>query len=597
MPKKQQNSEQAALKAANREGREALASLLAPVRSARLIANTLAVVSSVLAVFPYVALVGIGNELVTPSGGSVDPEVVKRWVMVLLSTFLARLAVYFIALLITHLADVRLGASIRRDIVARLGKTSLDWFGENTSGHVRKVVSDDVKTLHMLVAHRPVDSIVACCVPVMCGIYAFVIDWRLGLLATASIPIYALIFSILMRGVGERSVELNGYLDKVSAAMIEFVKGIAVVKTFGIVGRAHRRYADAAEDACDFMEEWNRPLTTASALTAGIVSTPVIVLMVGFVGTWLCTRGWVTPVEVIVGCLIAISLPDSITLVANMAWNYQLAGAAAKRICEARNTPMISHIEPTAKAPCGCEVVVSDTRVTYGSTIALDGVSMRCAPGTITALIGPSGAGKSTLAKLVARFVDPEAGSVKIGGVDMRSMSETQLYSLVGFVLQDALLVRASVAENIAMGRPGASREKIEEAAKRARIHDEICKLPNGYDTVIGDEVKLSGGQEQRIAIARTLLRDTPVLILDEAAAMVDPACEAQIQEAINHLVTGRTVIVIDHRPASVRGADQIVVLDHGRVQAAGKHDEIRDNECYRRLLRASAAEPEEVEA
>ena len=206
----------------------------------------------------------------------------------------------------------------------------------------------------------------------------------------------------------------------------------------------------------------------------------------------------------------------------------------------------------------------------------------------MTALLGPSGSGKSTLATLIARFADPDSGSIRLGGVDLRQLTEETLYSHVSFVLQDAQLLRATVRDNIALGRPKASIDEVREVARMARIDDFVMSLPEGYDTVIGTDTSLSGGQEQRIAIARALLVDAPVLLLDEATAFADPESEAEIQQALTTLVKGRTVLVIAHRPAAIRGAHRIVVMDRGRIQAVGSHEELLDEPHYRALLRQS---------
>lgn len=582
----------------------ALRELLAPVRKSLWVGRALALCSAALGVVPYIALVQIGNLLVEDGvrGGVLSSTIpgaeIEKWVMILVGAFTLRLAVYFLGLVITHFADIRLGATIQERLISQLRSAQLSWFGENTAGRVRKVLQDDVKNLHMLVAHRPVDSLVAIFLPVFSTGYVFWVDWRLGLLCVASILIYAVVYSILMRGVGMKTLELDRKLDAVSSAMIEFVRGIQVVKTFGIVGRAHRQYAQAGREATDFMEKWNRPMITASSITTALVSTPLVVLLFAGCGSWFVSRSLVTPVEVVAACFVGVALPSAINLMANLAWNYQCAAAAAQRILEAISIPAMQsqtpNLEPGSDTAdlepqtASGRVELRDVSLSYGEVQALRGVSLVCQPGTITALLGPSGAGKSTLAKLVARFYDPDEGQVLIGGRDLRGMSGAQLYRQVSFVLQDAQMLRASVAENIALGRPGANREQIEEVARLAQIHDEILALPRGYDTVIDQEVALSGGQRQRLAIARALLIDAPVLILDESVAMVDPECEAQIQAAIQNLIVGRTVIVIDHRPASIRNVDQIVLLDRGRVVARGRHQDLVEVGLYRQLWEAS---------
>ena len=299
--------------------------------------------------------------------------------------------------------------------------------------------------------------------------------------------------------------------------------------------------------------------------------------------------GTVTLPQVLTTTLIALVLPGALTTVASISWSYQMAGAAALRLCEVIDTPVLPTAEESRR-PERARVEIDRVSFSYGDTLAVDEASLTLEPGTVTALLGPSGSGKSTLATLIARFADPDSGAVRVGGVDLRDMDEETLYSTVSFVLQDAQLLGATVRENIALGRPDADLEQVRDAARVAHVDEEIMALPDGYDTVLGRDTALSGGQEQRIAIARAVLLDTPVLLLDEATAMADPESEAEIQEALSALVAGRTVLVIAHRPAAVRGAHRIAVMERGRVVAAGSHEELLDEPHYRALLRQSGA-------
>lgn len=280
-------------------------------------------------------------------------------------------------------------------------------------------------------------------------------------------------------------------------------------------------------------------------------------------------------------------LPGAVQVVSSISWSYQMAGAAAIRLCTILDTPVLPYPE-TSQTPQGCTVELDHVTFSYGQTLAVDDVSLTLEEGTVTALLGPSGSGKSTLATLIARFADPDSGSIRLGGVDLRQLTEETLYSHVSFVLQDAQLLRATVRDNIALGRPGAGLDEVREAARMARIDDFVMSLPEGYDTVIGTDTSLSGGQEQRIAIARALLVDAPVLLLDEATAFADPESEAEIQQALSTLVKGRTVLVIAHRPAAIRGAHRIVVMERGRIRAVGSHEELLDEPHYRALLHQS---------
>jgi ATP-binding cassette subfamily B protein len=381
---------------------------------------------------------------------------------------------------------------------------------------------------------------------------------------------------------------MNSGFTRISAAVVEFVSGIAVVKTFGRARRAHDAYRRAADEFAIFYGEWVRPMLSLEAISTMALSAPVVgVISVGG-GIWFVARGWVTPAEAMTGVLIAMVVPTTVLALGFGAHSRRTAAAAAMRIHELLQTPELP-IPADPKEPQGYAVEFDDVRFSYdGTTDVLRGVSLRLAPGTVTALVGPSGSGKSTLATLLPRFHDVTGGAVRIGGVDVRDIAPERLYRLVGFVLQDVALVHGSVADNIRLGRPDASDDEIVTAARTARIHDRIAELPRGYDSVVGADAAFSGGEAQRVAIARALLADAPLLVLDEATAFADPEAEAAIQDALSELASGRTLLVIAHRLASIVGADAIVVLDDGAVVESGRHtDLLAADGRYARMWRA----------
>ena len=571
----------------SREGQAAIARLGAPIRIRLRIGQVLVLLSAVLAVAPYIALVQLGDILLDAyrAGVSPDSQRVHSAVMVLVSAYSARLLLYFMALLITHLADLSLRDRLRRDIVERISHAPLAWFTESTSGRIRKAVQDDTTTVHTVIAHGPVERLNAIVTPLALLICAFWIDWRLALLALSTLILYVLTYSASLRGMNEKTVEMDRKLAAVSSSMVEFVSGIGVVKAFGRVGRAHSAYLTAADEFSSFYRAWAMPLVTVTCLSFTWVSIPVLLLVNLGGGALLMHAGTVTLPQVLTTTLIALVLPGALTTVASISWSYQLAGAAALRLCEVLDTPVLP-ISDSPERPQSARVEIEHVSFSYGDTLAVDDASLILEPGTVTALLGPSGSGKSTLATLIARFADPDAGAVRIGGVDLRDMDEDTLYSTASFILQDAQLLGTTVRENISLGRPDADLEQVRAAARVARIDEEIMALPDGYDTVLGQDTGLSGGQEQRIAIARAILLNTPVILLDEATAMADPESEAEIQEALSALVEDRTVLVIAHRPAAVRGAHRIAVMDRGRIVACGSHDDLLDEPHYRALLR-----------
>lgn len=578
-------------------GKTALKELLTPVQSRIYIGQLFAALSGIAAIWPYIVLNRLG-ELLLPAipGANIDNAAVTAQIQQLLTAFAVQISLYFISLLITHLADVKLRGYLQQRILTHLGTAPLSWFSQNASGRVRKVLQADTKTLHTLVAHKPVEITAAVVTPLTLMVYAFVINSWLGLLSIATVPLYLLAQMWMMRGVGEKTVEMDEHLSETSARGVEFVDGIEVVKSFGRTGKAHKAFSSAATNFADFYWDWCLPLIKGSALSIAIISAPVVMLISLGGGALLISAGAASLPQVLVCSLISLVIPLTLDVITNTTWSYQMAGAAALRLVELTqvNTLTAAHLSDTAGSDTTEHadnepgtIIFDSVSYSYNaeaSQKALDGVSLRLTPGTVTALVGPSGSGKSTLATMLTRFQDPDTGRVLIGGKDIRTMPEKELYQQVAFVLQRAQILRTSIRENIRLAVPDASDEKIIHAAQQAQIWDDIAALPLGLDSVIGQDTNLSGGQQQRIVIARALLNDAPILILDEATANTDPDCAAEIQKALNTLARGRTVLVIGHTAGVVAGADQICVMEHGTITACGTAEELAHNPYWRSL-------------
>lgn len=571
-------------RAAHLAGQRAFKELTAPIRGSMMVARVLGFLYGALAVAPYVVLVQLGEVLLAAARSGVLPDrgEVMTLLMWLTGAFGVRYGIYFVALAVTHFADVRFGHIVRSRMVKVLAGAPLAWFTSTNSGVVRKAIQDDTHDVHTVIAHAPVESAAAVSAPVSLLIYSFVVDWRLGLLSIATLPIYGFLNAWMMRDMGEKTAQMDRHLTCVSSTMVEFVSGISVVKAFGTVGRSHQRFTQAAEDFSRFYRDWCGPLLKGSALGQASVSPSLILLISTAGGAAFAAAGIVSPVQVITCALIALVIPAAIEVLGTTAWSYQIAGAAALRIVDLLSVdplPAEGH-----SVPEGSDIEIDGVSFSYGTTLALDDVSLTIPEGTVTALVGSSGSGKSTLATLVARFADPDRGAVRIGGVDVRDIAPDVLYRHVSFVLQDPQLLDISVRDNIALGVLGASEEAVWAAAGAARIDDYLRSLPRGLDSVIGEDAHPSGGQAQRIAIARALLVDAPILVLDEATAFTDPEAEADIQAALTRLVQGKTVLVIAHRAASITGVDQIAILDAGRLIALGAPDQLADHPYMRRL-------------
>ncbi|MBI3223755.1 MAG: ABC transporter ATP-binding protein [Mycolicibacterium cosmeticum] len=564
---------QLAARQAARSDALALKALLAPVSGRTQIAQLLTLVASATTVAPFIGIVEIGRTLL--ADGPVDTARVWTIVAIVIGALLVRTWANGTALTLTHLADGDLQRSLRRRIVDTLGRLPLGWFNGTSSGEVRKAVQQDVGELHFLVAHSAVENTGALATPVFGLAYCFSLDWRLGLLAIGTAPIYLLVYMWLGRDVRVQMERMNAGVARISATIVEFIAGVAVVKTFGETGRAHKRFADAAEEFNDGFADWMGPMVRVKAASSIFIEAPTVLLVNLAGGYWFVRSGWVTPIDVLGSTLVAMTIPAAVLAVGYSAGIRKQAQAAAGRLVRLLDQPKLK-VSTNPQVPQGNSVDFEAVGFTYdGTNTVLHDVNLTLAPGTISALVGPSGSGKSTLATLVPRFHDATTGAVRVGGVDVRDIDPAVLYRHVGFVLQDVALLGISVADNISLGRPDATREEIYQAAEAAYVHDRILALPKGYDSIVGEDAHFSGGEAQRVSIARALLADTPILVLDEATASADPDSEAQIQAALSRLIAGRTVLVIAHRLGSITGADNIVVLDAGRVVEQGRHDEL----------------------
>ena len=569
------------------EGQVAIKRLSKPIKGRILLAQIFTIFSALLSFVPYLALVWLGDIFLSAqtTGEQIDAVQVHKVVNLLVMAFLSKLFFHALSLIITHFADMKLRFIIRQRIVERLSHVPLAWFSQTDSGKIRNAVQDDTKTVHTVVAHAPVDMLNGVLAPLVLLVFMFVINWRLALIGIVTIPLYFLLQGISMKDMGPKTAEMNRHLGEVSSTMIELVAGIKVVKAFSKTGKAHQNYANAAEAFSKSYWDWCAPLIGLCSIAGELISAPLL-LFVNFTGGALIMGAGLASLPQVLACtLIAIVLPVAISSVANITWSYQMAGSAAIRLCDIMDTPVIPETKSPQKTN-GLVLQVKDVTYSYGDTQALKGVNLTLNPNTITALIGPSGSGKSTLATLIARFDDPQNGSISLGGVDLRNISSQTLYDKIAFVLQDPMLINASIQRNISLARQDATIDEIRKAAKIAQIDDLIMSLPKGYDSVLGTDCSLSGGESQRVSIARAVLADAPILIMDEATAFADPDSELEIQKALNALIKDRTVLVIAHRLNAILGADQIAVMEQGEIVAIGTHHELLDNVHYQALLR-----------
>lgn len=550
----------------------ALRKLLAPVSGLLNLGVVVQIFASIAAFGPYVSLGLLGQALLAEP---VNSSQVWLGIALIIGSAVLRGILSFAALMVTHIADVKLMTLLRERMITAIARAPLAWFTARSSGQIRKTLDNDLKDMHYLVAHARVEMAGAAATPLIGVIIAFIIDWRLGLLAVATLPIYLGVFAVMGRGQTQQMHDMDQKLNCISTTLAELVDGISVIKVFGTTGQAHQQYRNATRDFGRFFEEMVSSQIRVAACAQLIATAPIILVIMAGGGWFLVEAGAVTPMEVVVTTLVAMVIPSSIMTAANGAFAQKQAAQAAYRVQQVLDTPSLK--TGTDEAPPTDRAVTFD-HVTYSYTPgepAVQDVSFVARQGQVTALVGRSGSGKSTVASLVPRFADPDSGVVRIGGVDVREFNETALYATVGFVLQTVQLLNITVAENIRLGSPEATQADVERAARAAHIHDVIAALPRGYDSVIGEDAELSGGEKQRVSIARAIITDPPIVILDEATAFADPDSEAAVQQALGILLAGRTVIVIAHRLDVIRSADKIVVLAGGKVCEQGTHAEL----------------------
>ena len=497
--------------------------------------------------------------------------------------------IYVGALLCSHLAAFRVATNLRLAVTEHLAKLPLGFTERYGSGRLRKVVEESTGAAETYLAHQLPDQYNAMATPVGLLVLLAVFDWRLGLLSL--VPV-ALAFAVMATMTGARMAEKMRQYGNALAAMsneaVEYVRGIPVVKTFGQSVFSFKKFKGTIDEyekwVVAYTEELRLPMMFYTAAINGVFAFLIA-------GGLLFTRNGVTP-EFLLNLLFYIIITPVISLtltrIMMMSENKMIVTDALSRIDSVLDAePVQESAQP--QHPKDSSVELTDVHFSYdGKTDVIKGVSLRIQPGQTAALVGPSGGGKSTLASLMARFFDVGSGSIRIGGADVRDIAKEELMDTVSFVFQNSRLIKGGILDNVKLGRPDATEQEVLAALEAAQCTDILEKFPAGVHTVIGTEgVYLSGGEQQRIAIARAMLKNAPILILDEATAFADPDNEAKVQAAFARLARGKTVILIAHRLTTVADADCIYVVQDGQIAETGTKDELcAQNGLFARMWR-----------
>lgn len=537
----------------------------------------LSVMSALLALVPFWYIWRIIHDIleVSPDFSKAGNVTSYGWSAVLFAVI--SIVVYIAALMCSHLSAFRVAANIRKELMRHITALPLGVTEKYGSGNLRRIVNTSSAATETYLAHRLPDKAGAIATPIGLLVLLLAFDWRLGLLSLVPVVLgFLFMMGMTGKGMQEKMKEYQNALSEMSNEAVEYVRGVPVVKAFGQTIFSFKRF----KGTIDNYEKWVIAYTKEMRLPMMCYTTAINGVFAFLIaGGILFTRGGVTNellLNLIFYIVITPVIGTTLTKIMFMSEDAMIVGDALGRIDEVLNEKPLSE-STVNNTPKDNGITLEHVSYSYdGEKNALNDVSLRVAPGQVIALVGASGGGKTTLANIVTRFFDPQKGRILIGNIDIRDIPKETLMNKVSFVFQNSRLIKASILENVRMAKPDASREEIAHALEVAQCLDIIEKLPNGIDTVVGTNgVYLSGGEQQRIAIARAILKNAPILILDEATAFADPDNEVRVQKALSALSKGKTVIMIAHRLSSIIGVDCIYVMQDGEIVESGTHNEL----------------------
>ena len=508
--------------------------------------------------------------------GTATKAAVIKWCLLALGIYAGKIVTFSLSTGTSHSMAYHILEGLRLRLADRFLHAPLGNVQNRSIGEIKNMVVDKIENLEPPLAHMIPEGAGHIVLPVVSILALAVLDWRLALASLVTFPISFLCMGLTFQISGENFKKFDQSSNYMNSTIVEYIEGIEVIKAFGRAGVSYEKYAGAIHNFCTFVVKWlSSTFVTMKLSFALFPSTLIGTLPVALA---LANNGTISAPQAALAVMLSISMVGSLAKLEVFSENMRQVKCTVESLEEFLE--MLELPEPEQRAELnGTDVVLQDVHFSYTGEQAeevLHGINLALPAGSFTALVGPSGGGKSTVAKLIARFWDVTAGSITIGGVPIQEMPLSQLSELVSFVTQDNFLFRCSLLENIRLGNPNASDEAVKAAARAAQCEEFIQKLPQGYDTPAGEAGKrLSGGEKQRIAIARMMLKNAPIVILDEATAFTDPENENKIQQSIAALTKGKTLLVIAHRLSTIKDADHIVVLKNGAILAEGNQEEL----------------------
>lgn len=552
-----------------------------------------AVISVVGGIVPYI---GVYQIIISFFNGSKTIKSIVFWSMVCLAGYIVKLIFYAISTMLVHFSAYTILESMRLKIADRLMKTSLGTVLNQPVGKLKNVIIDRVETIELPLAHLIPEGISNLLLPIGVFVYIIMIDWRMALAAMVTVPIAVIAYGIMMKTFNKQYKDYMESSNYVNSVVVEYVEGIEVIKAFNRSSSSYEKFEKAVESFKAYTLNWFE--STWKLMNFGGAVLPSTLLGTMPIGMYLYINGSLSPANLTMCLILSLGIVAPLTSFTVFVNEIKVIEYAVKDAYEFLNLKELKNsLKPVNLNKYDIEFknvyfsydTDKDDNLNSKEKDVLNNINLKIPQGSFLALVGPSGGGKSTVARLIARFWDVSSGEVKIGGINIKNIPLSQLADTVSFVTQDNFLFNYSIMENIRLGNPKASDKEVIDAAKAACCHEFIQNLNNGYNTNVGEAGgKLSGGEKQRIAIARAILKNAPIVVMDEATAFTDPENEDKLQKSIAALTKNKTLLVIAHRLSTIKNADKIIVMENGSIVSTGTHEDlVKECELYRGMWEA----------
>ncbi|MDO5718484.1 MAG: ABC transporter ATP-binding protein [Tissierellia bacterium] len=548
------------------------------------LATTFAIIGVIGGILPYVSA---GRIIANLLNNVTNTSIYFKWLALALIGYLLKVVFYNIALSKSHKSAFNLLEETRLKILNKLPKLSLGKVVDTPSGKIKQIIVDQVESLERPVAHLIPELTANIVGPVLILIYLFILDWRMALLSLVSFPIGMIFMSAIMKDYPKQfagAIQVGGEMN---SSIVEYIQGVEVIKAFNQGDKQYKKFSERIIENAEYYCRWMKDTQFLMSMSKSIMPTTLLAVLP--VGWYFFINGSLQAEAFLMVIILAFSISGLLTEAMNFIDSLSRIGSILDSVDSILKEEEQKHGVERVDLE-NLDIELKDLSFSYdGDTDIIKNINMKLKEGSFYAFVGPSGGGKSTLAKLIGAYYDPCQGEIKMGHMSYKNIPLKQIYDYISYVSQDNFLFDKSIKENIRMGNLNASDKDIEEVAKKSGCHEFIMELEDAYDTQVGTSGgHLSGGERQRIAIARAMLKNSPIVILDEATAYIDPENERLVQGAISKLLEGKTVIVIAHRLSTIKNADQIYLIKDGKLDSQGKHDDLlQKSELYKDMWEA----------